>query len=140
MQTWQLYERKELVALVDTALHGDFDAEQACRFLKIGLLCTQDSPKLRPSMSTVVQMLTGEKDFDEERITKPGLISDFMDLKIKTDPKPKPDINLTSSNFNSSGSDTVENTTWTLAPSSQATMTFTGVYDQSMWSEEFCHW
>ncbi|KAK6149494.1 hypothetical protein DH2020_017019 [Rehmannia glutinosa] len=131
-RTWQLYERKELIALVDTSLNGDFDAEQACRFLKIGLLCTQDSTKLRPSMSTVVQMLTGEKDVDEETITKPGLISDFMDLKIKSNPKAKPDINHMSSNYNSSGSDTLENTTLTSAPSSQATMTFTAVYDRSI--------
>ncbi|KAL3643237.1 Cold-responsive protein kinase 1 [Castilleja foliolosa] len=132
-RTWQLYERKELVALVDTSLNGDFDAEQACRFLKIGLLCTQDSPKLRPSMSTVVQMLTGVKDFDEDTITKPGLISDFMDLKVKSNPKPKPDFNLPmSSNYNTSGSETLENTTWTSASSSQATMTITGVYDRSM--------
>ncbi|GMQ07470.1 hypothetical protein CsSME_00051645 [Camellia sinensis var. sinensis] len=45
--------RSELVGLVDTSLNGDFDAEEACRYLKIGLLCTQDAPKLRPSMSTV---------------------------------------------------------------------------------------
>lgn len=139
MQTWQLYERKELVLLVDTALNGDFDAERACKFLKIGLLCTQDSPKLRPSMSSVVRMLTGEKDFDEDSITKPGLISDFMDLKIRTDPKPKPGAHLTSSNFNSSGSDTMENTTFTSAPSSHATMSFTAVYDRSPWIQQISH-
>ena len=83
LQAWDLYERRELVALVDTALDGDFDAEEACRFLKIGLLCTQDNPKLRPSMSTVVRMLTGQRDLDESKIMKPGLISDFMDLKVR---------------------------------------------------------
>ncbi|KAG5578816.1 hypothetical protein H5410_049443 [Solanum commersonii] len=83
-RTWQLYERKELVLLVDTSLDGDFDAEQACRFLKIGLLCTQDSLKLRPSMSTILKMLTGEMEVNDNKITKPGLISDFMDLKIKS--------------------------------------------------------
>ncbi|KAK4398710.1 Cold-responsive protein kinase [Sesamum angolense] len=68
-RTWQLYERNELVLLVDASLNGDFDAEQACKFLKIGLVCTQDSPMLRPSMSTVVEMLSGNKDFDESTIT-----------------------------------------------------------------------
>ncbi|KAL6547006.1 Cold-responsive protein kinase 1 [Orobanche minor] len=133
-RTWQLFERNELVALVDTSLNGDFDAEQACRFLKIGLLCTQDSPKLRPSMSTVVRMLTRgkEEDIHDDTITKPGLISDFMDLKVRSNPIPKPDINIMSSNYNSSGSDTMENTLLTSAPSSQATMTFTAVYDRSM--------
>ncbi|KAL8462004.1 hypothetical protein ACS0TY_033186 [Phlomoides rotata] len=134
-RTWQLYEKKELVALVDTALEGQFDPEQACIFFKIGLLCTQDSPKLRPTMSAVVRMLKGEEDFDENTITKPGLISDFMDLKIRSDPKPKPDNNPTSSNFNSSGSETNENSTWTSTrtstPTSHATMSFTAVYDRS---------
>ncbi|KAK4594503.1 hypothetical protein RGQ29_018260 [Quercus rubra] len=73
-RTWELYERQELVGLVDTALNGDFDVEEACKFLKIGLLCTQDAPKLRPSMSTVVKMLTGKMDLDDNKITKPVLI------------------------------------------------------------------
>ncbi|KAL0363007.1 UNVERIFIED_CONTAM: Cold-responsive protein kinase [Sesamum calycinum] len=130
-RTWQLYERNELVLLVDASLNGDFDAEQACKFLRIGLLCTQDSPMLRPSMSTVVEMLSGNKDFDESTITKPGLISDFMDLKIKSNPKPQQHLYHTSSNQNSSGSDTLDNTTLTSPSSSRATMTFTAICDRS---------
>ena len=132
MQTWKLYERRELVGLVDTALNGNFDAEQACRFLKIGLLCTQDDPKLRPSMSSVVKMLTG-KDVDEHKITKPGLISDFMDLKVRSNaPKAKPGSDHTPGNYASSGSDNLDTTRLTSAASSQATMTFTFPCTQSM--------
>ncbi|KAB5521758.1 hypothetical protein DKX38_026077 [Salix brachista] len=80
---WELFERRELVALVDESLNGDFDAEEACRVLNIGLLCTQDDPNLRPSMSTVVKMLTGLKNVDERKITRPGLISDFLDVKVR---------------------------------------------------------
>ncbi|KAJ4890072.1 Protein kinase superfamily protein [Raphanus sativus] len=82
-RAWELYERNELVDLVDTGLNGVFDAEEACRYLKIGLLCTQDSPKLRPSMSKVVKLLTGVRGLDNKKITRPGLISDFMDLKVR---------------------------------------------------------
>ncbi|RZB97378.1 Cold-responsive protein kinase 1 isoform C [Glycine soja] len=82
-RTWDLYERKELVGLVDMSLNGEFDAEQACKFLKIGLLCTQESPKHRPSMSSVVKMLTGKMDVDDSKITKPALISDLLDLKVR---------------------------------------------------------
>ena len=82
-QAWKLYERNELVDLVDTGLDGLFDVEEACRYLKVGLLCTQDSPKLRPKMSTVVKLLTGTKNIDNKKITRPGLISDFMDLKVR---------------------------------------------------------
>ncbi|KAF5193906.1 Cold-responsive protein kinase [Thalictrum thalictroides] len=89
-QTWVLHERNELVVLVDASLDGQFDAEEACRFLKIGLLCTQDSPKIRPSMSNVMKMLTGEVTLDDKTITKPGIISDFMELKVKDEHKEKP--------------------------------------------------
>lgn len=128
-RTWLLHERKELVGLVDTSLNGDFDPEQACKFLKIGLLCTQDAPKLRPSMSTVVKMLTGIIDIDDSKITKPGLISDFMDLKVRNSPKPTTDSKY---NYASSGSEnTMENTTLTSGVSS-ATVTFTSAYDPSI--------
>uniref|UniRef100_A0A1J3FJ79 Putative LRR receptor-like serine/threonine-protein kinase n=1 Tax=Noccaea caerulescens TaxID=107243 RepID=A0A1J3FJ79_NOCCA len=90
-RAWALYERNELVDLVDTGLNGVFDAEEACRYLKIGLLCTQDSPKLRPTMSTVVRLLTGEKDIDYRKISRPGLISDFMDLKVRGPDDAKPE-------------------------------------------------
>ncbi|KAL6314855.1 hypothetical protein AAG906_029071 [Vitis piasezkii] len=124
-RTWELYERKELVGLVDESLNGDFDAEEACRFLKIGLLCTQDTPKLRPSMSSVVKMLIGEMDVDSRAITKPGLISDFMDLKIRSEPKPVPDAKNVSDNL-SSGSDIQDNSTMSSG------ITFTAVYDRSI--------
>nr|GMC75606.1 cold-responsive protein kinase 1 [Ipomoea batatas]GME02834.1 cold-responsive protein kinase 1 [Ipomoea batatas] len=90
-RVWRLYESQELVLLVDTTMDGAFDAEQACKFLQIGLLCTQDAPKLRPSMSRVVKMLTGEMEVNKDTITKPGLITDFMDLKIKNPPKTRPE-------------------------------------------------
>lgn len=109
-RTWDLYERKELVGLVDTALGGDFDVEQACRFLKIGLICTQDNPKRRPSMSTVVKMLIGEMNIDDKKITKPGLISDFMDLKIRGPSDTKSNIKNTYNNTSSS-SDNPDNST-----------------------------
>ncbi|CAF2083565.1 unnamed protein product [Brassica rapa] len=110
-RAWELYERNELVDLVDAGLNGVFDAEEACRYLKIGLLCTQDSPKLRPTMSTVVKLLTGEKDIDTRKITRPGLISDFMDLKVRgpvVETKPDDEVNRNNytnpSSYNASSS------------------------------------
>lgn len=102
--------------LVDSGLNGVFDAEEACRYLKIGLLCTQDSPKLRPTMSTVVRLLTGEKDIDYRKISRPGLISDFMDLKVRGPVETKPEevnrhnyTNPSSSSNNSSSPGTRDN-------------------------------
>ncbi|KAF5477395.1 hypothetical protein F2P56_004041 [Juglans regia] len=133
---WELYEQRVLVGLVDPAMNGDFDAEEACKFLKIGLLCTQDAPKLRPSMSTVVKMLTSEVDVDDIKITKPGLITDFMDLKVrgaqksKLDMKDKPDMKNKSYTI-SSGSDNLDSSTLSSATTTAATLTFTAMYDQS---------
>ncbi|EOY13840.1 Protein kinase domain - like 10 [Theobroma cacao] len=131
-QTWDLYERRELVGLVDVSLNSDFDPEEACRFLKIGLLCTQDTPKLRPSMSSVVMMLTGQKVVDEKKITKPGLISDFMDLKVRSSEKTKSESKHTSSYNATSSSDYLDNSTLSSGTSTSATMTFNPPYDQSV--------
>ena len=43
---------------IDPALKGSFPIEEASNVLQIGLLCTQASVALRPSMSEVVQMLS----------------------------------------------------------------------------------
>ncbi|KAG6635793.1 hypothetical protein I3843_11G065000 [Carya illinoinensis] len=136
-RTWELYERRVLVGLVDAALNGDFDAEEACKFLKIGLLCTQDAPKLRPSMSTVVKMLTNKVVVDDTKITKPGLISDFMDLKVRGAPKSKLDLNNKPAEKNksyniSSGSDNLDSSTLSSGTTTAATLTFTAVYDRSI--------
>ncbi|KAK8966885.1 putative LRR receptor-like serine/threonine-protein kinase [Platanthera guangdongensis] len=80
-RVWALYEEGGLDKIVDATL-ADVDIKEACLFLKIGLLCTQDISKLRPSMSAVVKMLTGEKDVESTTITKPGLVQDFMELKL----------------------------------------------------------
>lgn len=125
-RTWALHEQRELVMLVDTALGGQFDAEQACKFLKIGLLCTQDAPKIRPSMSSVVKMLTGEESVDDKLVTKPGLISDFMDLKVRSSDQ-KVSHTTSCTNSSASGSDKAHCSTDT----SHATMSFTAVHDRS---------
>lgn len=62
---------------MDASLEGDLDMEEASKYIKICFLCTQEMPKLRPSMSTVVRMLTGEMEVDEKMISKPGLISEL---------------------------------------------------------------
>ncbi|KAL5061713.1 hypothetical protein RYX36_023450 [Vicia faba] len=85
MQAWDLYEKGELKTLVDAFLEGDFSVEEAVKFCKIGLLCTQDSPQLRPSMSTVLKMLIGEKDVNDDNIIKPGIIFEFVDANDQED-------------------------------------------------------
>ncbi|CAL4989346.1 unnamed protein product [Urochloa decumbens] len=81
-RTWGLYEEGRLEEIIDTDIGDDLDAEEACRFLKIGLLCTQDAMARRPNMTNVVQMLTGEKSIAVDKIPRPAMITDFADLKV----------------------------------------------------------
>lgn len=121
-QAWDLYERRQLQQLVDKKLEGACDVDEACKFLKIGLLCTQDMPKIRPSMSEVVKMLTGEMDVvDDQKISKPGLISELMGLKGRKD-----------SSYTLSGdSKKIDDSSSGNVDESCATMTFTSIYDRS---------
>ncbi|XP_006836383.2 putative serine/threonine-protein kinase [Amborella trichopoda] len=83
-RTYQLYEADELLQLVDPSLYGDYNSKEVSRFIRVALLCTQDSAKLRPSMSTVVSMLAEGASIDDLTISRPGLISDFLNLKVRT--------------------------------------------------------
>ncbi|GAA0162390.1 transmembrane signal receptor [Lithospermum erythrorhizon] len=112
---WKCYEQEDLIQLVDMSMGGEFDVSEACKFLKIGLLCTQEMPKDRPSMTEVVKMLTGETDLDEDlKISRPGLISELMSLRGGR------------RNASSAVSSSTPNTTITYA-----TMTFTSIDDRS---------
>ncbi|CAD6338680.1 unnamed protein product [Miscanthus lutarioriparius] len=82
-KTWRYYDRGDLEKIIDSSLGDDLDVNEACRFLKVGLLCTQDT-KRRPGMSTVVAMLKGEADLGTEVISKPDVIRDFGDLKMRS--------------------------------------------------------
>lgn len=118
--------------MVDTSLDGDVNITEACRFLKIGLLCTQDMPKLRPAMSAVVEMLTGEIDMNDIVISKPGLFSEFMDMKDIRSSKEKVERKDTFETL-SGGSGKLVNSSSSSENTSTsfATMTFNSVYDRS---------
>ncbi|XP_047944514.1 G-type lectin S-receptor-like serine/threonine-protein kinase SD1-1 isoform X1 [Salvia hispanica] len=54
---WSLYKEDSLRKLVDPCLDEAFDLGQVERTIHVGLLCVQNSPDDRPSMSSVVFML-----------------------------------------------------------------------------------
>lgn len=109
--------------LVDTSMSGEYDEEEAQKFLKIGLLCTQDIPKLRPSMSQVVKMLMGEEDVNDQNISRPGLLSAFTELRDKKDKCGVISESTGKGGNSSSSSETVT--------TSYATMTFNSIFDRS---------
>lgn len=57
---WRLYGRERILDAADPQLHGDYDKEQMECVLKLGLACCHPKPNERPSMSVVLQVLTGE--------------------------------------------------------------------------------
>ncbi|XP_077225381.1 putative serine/threonine-protein kinase isoform X2 [Tasmannia lanceolata] len=81
-QAWELYKANKLLQMVDPILEGQFPDEEGLRFLKVALLCVQETPRLRPKMSIALKMLSNELDTNEIEILKPGLMTDFMSMKI----------------------------------------------------------
>lgn len=70
-----MHETKREVELVDSRL-SEFNEEEVKRVIAIAFLCTQASPLLRPSMSRVVGMLSG--DIEVATVTsKPGYLTDW---------------------------------------------------------------
>ncbi|XP_006646921.1 cold-responsive protein kinase 1-like isoform X2 [Oryza brachyantha] len=127
-RTWVHYEEGDLEKIIDASLDDDLDVEQACRFLKIGLLCTQDVTKHRPTMSVVVRMLTGELDVDLERISKPAIISDFMDLKVRSMRK---EVDIVTSSTSTLLSSIMAHSSPLLSQeTTEASMTFTAISDR----------
>ncbi|XP_020538911.1 probable LRR receptor-like serine/threonine-protein kinase At1g53440 isoform X2 [Jatropha curcas] len=55
-----LQEQGNLLELMDPSLGSDYSKEEAKRVLNLALLCTNPSPTLRPSMSSVVSMVEGK--------------------------------------------------------------------------------
>ncbi|XP_050370829.1 probable LRR receptor-like serine/threonine-protein kinase At1g56130 [Argentina anserina] len=72
---WNLHENKRELDLVDSRL-SEFNEVEARRIINIGLLCTQSSPNLRPAMSRVSGMLTGDIEVTPAT-SKPSYLTDW---------------------------------------------------------------
>ncbi|CAL5390986.1 unnamed protein product [Camellia sinensis] len=55
-----LQEQGNLLELLDLSLGSNYSEEEVMNMVNVGLLCTNPSPTLRPSMSSVVSMLEGK--------------------------------------------------------------------------------
>ncbi|KAG2639765.1 L-type lectin-domain containing receptor kinase SIT2-like [Panicum virgatum] len=54
------WKQTSLIGAVDAKLQGDYNVDEACIALKVGLLCSHPFPEARPSMRQVLQYLNGE--------------------------------------------------------------------------------
>ncbi|XP_048321268.2 probable LRR receptor-like serine/threonine-protein kinase At1g53430 [Ziziphus jujuba] len=61
-----LQERGKLLDLVDPSLGSNYSKEEALTMLNLGLLCTNTSPSLRPTMTSVVSMLEQKTPVPEQ--------------------------------------------------------------------------
>ncbi|KAL0738830.1 hypothetical protein Bca4012_015040 [Brassica carinata] len=57
-KVWRLWENKSLPDLIDPGIKEDCNIDEVGRYIHIGLLCVQENPADRPTMSTIHQMLT----------------------------------------------------------------------------------
>ncbi|XP_070677493.1 probable LRR receptor-like serine/threonine-protein kinase At1g56130 [Malus domestica] len=73
--TWTLHENDQILGLVDPRL-TEFDKTEGTRLIRAALLCTQASPMMRPSMSRVVAMLSGDIDIGTV-MSKPSYLTDY---------------------------------------------------------------
>ncbi|KAH7654561.1 Non-specific serine/threonine protein kinase protein [Dioscorea alata] len=72
---WHLHERKCELEMVDPMLQS-FNKEEVTRVIGVAFLCTQASPALRPPMSRVVAMLSGDIDVNEVT-SRPSYLTDW---------------------------------------------------------------
>jgi serine/threonine protein kinase len=59
---WRRLKDDQLLSVADPLLNADFDYEQMCVVLKLGLLCSHPDPASRPTMRQVVQVLAGDAE------------------------------------------------------------------------------
>ncbi|XP_024160241.1 G-type lectin S-receptor-like serine/threonine-protein kinase At4g27290 isoform X1 [Rosa chinensis] len=86
---WKLYTQGRSIELLDTSV-GDstIRLEEVLRSVHVGLLCVQQNPEDRPSMSAAVLMLSGEGALPQPQ--KPGFYTERNLSEIKVDAAPKP--------------------------------------------------
>ncbi|CAN4122490.1 unnamed protein product [Withania somnifera] len=74
---WKLYKNDRSLELVDEQLADSCNISQILRSIQVGLLCVQQRPDDRPSMFSVVQMLTNESLLPQAK--EPGF---FMERNV----------------------------------------------------------
>ncbi|KAK7308847.1 hypothetical protein RJT34_05127 [Clitoria ternatea] len=70
---WRLFIEGKCSEIVDAAIRDSLDLSAVLRSIHVGLLCVQLSPDDRPSMSSVVLMLSSESTLPQPKL--PGLLT-----------------------------------------------------------------
>lgn len=83
-----------MAAFVDPVIHAPSDEIAILRCIHVGLLCMQEHMRDRPSMSTVISMLSSEI-LDLPSPKRPAFTSTQADVYTQQDQKPCSVNNLT---------------------------------------------
>ncbi|KAJ0046089.1 hypothetical protein Pint_04371 [Pistacia integerrima] len=73
-QAWRLWIEGRPVELINKSLDNSCALSELLRCIHVGLLCVQQAPEDRPSMSTVVLMLSGERSLPQPK--QPGFFTE----------------------------------------------------------------
>ncbi|PQM41634.1 putative L-type lectin-domain containing receptor kinase S.5 [Prunus yedoensis var. nudiflora] len=82
---WDLYSRGRILDAVDSRLDGDIDEDAMACVLVLGLSCCHPNPHLRPSMRTVLKVLTREADPPALPTERPAFMWPAMPPSFKED-------------------------------------------------------
>ncbi|WOG89745.1 hypothetical protein DCAR_0208984 [Daucus carota subsp. sativus] len=93
-RAYVLQEQENLLEIVDPILGKDYSKREAMNILNIALLCSNPSPTLRPSMSTIVSMLGGKKKVEAPIFKR---LTTNEDMKFKDSTKLSQDSHTLSS-------------------------------------------
>uniref|UniRef100_A0A0D9YVH7 Protein kinase domain-containing protein n=1 Tax=Oryza glumipatula TaxID=40148 RepID=A0A0D9YVH7_9ORYZ len=75
-QAWVLHEQDSLLDMVDPSMKGGYPEEEALKFIKVALACTQAKPCSRPTMRQVVKLLSRPVCLEELEMLCPGFVGD----------------------------------------------------------------
>jgi hypothetical protein len=59
-QAWTLWKEGSVSELIDPLMGTTCTYDEVCRCIQVGLLCVQELPAERPTMSLVLRMLSGD--------------------------------------------------------------------------------
>ncbi|GMH17816.1 hypothetical protein Nepgr_019657 [Nepenthes gracilis] len=100
---YNLYRKGRSLAVMDPALASTAVAEQVCLCVRLGLLCTQSDPELRPTMNRVVILLS-KKSSTLAEPTRPR----FPGTRHRRYPRPELLVHLSSSRVEASTNSIIE--------------------------------
>ncbi|XP_025674604.2 cysteine-rich receptor-like protein kinase 25 [Arachis hypogaea] len=87
LSAWAKWKEEKPLELLDTTLKGNYSENEVMRSIQIALLCVQDDPNERPTMTEIVSYLnssSGEVPLPQEPILSKSKKMDYMSYYHKT--------------------------------------------------------